>query len=210
MSAERVPIAQPMPQFLGYCFKVFEACPAWVGAERVRRVASVTECNLPRPEGWVDRWDFNRAGLYETPAAARVALEESGDPDEFHLFAYEFYPLRFDHQGSIREVRVEEIFGTSDPLLPGARSADGLVFLGFDVVERWADSVENDASTHALAGGFGCSPLFCGMEARNYPANEYCLLDTWEDACVAAAAFAVSTTDKPGCYYVFGVFGEKL
>ena len=100
------------------------------------------------------------------------------------------------------------IFNMNLRPLPAARANDGLSFLGFDAVEHWA-SAESMKTDEPMCGGFGCSPLFCNLESKSYPVNEYCLLDTWEDACAAARAFGIEQPE-PGNYYIFGVYGERL
>lgn len=210
MSTSAVP--KPPGLFLGYCYKEFplSSSHAWHADPRVRRIASVTECNLARPDGWIEQWDFNDAGLYDTPEAAKAARDASGDPGEFHLFAYEFYPLRFDETGNGAVVDASAIFNMNRHPLPATRAnSDGLSLLGFDAVERWAEA-ESMRTDVASFGGFGCSPLFCNLQATSHPVNENCLLDTWEDACKAARIFAIGPGAEPGNYYIFGVYGERF
>jgi hypothetical protein len=205
VSTPALDILQPGPVFLGYCHKRCPPRPAWVTDPRVVEIASFTGCNLERPgENWVERWDFNAAGFYNTPEAAAASLAASRDTGDFRLFAYNFYPLRFDSFGNAVLVDAAKVFGVSIADIP-PRGSDGVNFLGYDAVERWAERSPGHADDRALGGGFGCSPLFCNLLAPEHPTNRYCLLSEWDDAVRAARAFAIDQPE-PGCYYIFGVF----
>jgi hypothetical protein len=199
---------KPAPVFLGYCLKEHAPPPAWHGDSRVRDIACVTTCNLPRPEGWVDRWDFNEAGYYATPQLAEAALTEPGQRGQFALFAYEFFPLRFDRAGNAARIPVDKVFGaTFTP--PSSKGLDtSFEFLGYDTVERWCGAEDSADGPRELGGGFGCSPLFCNNCSKDHPVNEHCLLSTWDDAVHAARRFGIEQPE-PGTYYIFGVYRAK-
>lgn len=204
MSKSDVSVVRPEPVFLGYCYKTHDPRPAWLNDSRVVDIASVTECNLPRPDGWIERWDFNAAGLYNTPEAAEAARVASNDPGRFTLFGYEFYPLRFDHYGNAVPIDASAVFGQTNDLPPRPKGA-GFEFLGYDVVQRWAEEKPGHSQEQVLGGGFGCSPLFCNHCASQHPVNQHCLLTDWQDAIHAARKFGIDQPE-PGCYYVFGVY----
>src|SRR5690606_39230721 len=79
--------APPSEVFLGYCRKLLPVAPEWLGDPRVSAIASFSDCVAERPEGWIDRWDFNAAGLYDTIEAADAAVGNL-DSERYRLFAF--------------------------------------------------------------------------------------------------------------------------
>lgn len=206
MNATPTQITHPEPVFLGYGHKQCRPRPAWLADPRVVDLANVTDCNLPRPNDWVQRWDFNAAGYYDSPEKAQAALTALRDPGHFELFAYDFYPLRFDAYGGAVVVDPVSVFGESFDLLPRPKAGAEFEFLGYDAVERWAELEPGKVDEQpALGGGFGCSPLFCNNLSCKHPVNTHCLIDQWNDAVAAALCFG-KEQPEPGCYYIFGVY----
>ena len=196
-------VARPKPMFLGYALKAYLPRPTWHEDQRVRFIGSVTECNAARPDGWTDRWDFNAAGYYETPEDAEAACCGELSRDRFAMFAYELFPLRFfgGHVAAVQEAAVFE-----DGVQVASRHlAPGFEFIGYDAVERWAEPTPGKVMERALAGGFGCSPLYCNSLSKEHPVNSYCLVSEWSEAVAAAHRFGIEQPE-PGCYYVFGVY----
>ena len=195
---------QPSPIHLGYTVK--EAlCPPDGIAPHVTLIASVSECIARRPSNWIDRWDFNNAGLYNTSSDAVTAAKAVLNVEPLHspwaVFAYSFYPIRFDRHGGAVEIDLESVFGE----MPSVELEPGFQFLGFDVVERWSEPEAGKANATAAFGGFGCSPLSCNSMAPAFRVNRFCLIDEWNDAVSCARAIAIEQPE-PGCYYLFGVY----
>lgn len=205
MSSATPKVPRPEPVFLGYAHKECPPRPDWLSDPRVVDLANVTECNLPRPDGWQQRWDFNAAGYYGSPEQAQAALVGSGDSGDFRLFAYDFYPVRFDHYGRWVVVGLAWVFGDDLQLPQRPTTKTGFEFLGYDAVQRWAELEPGEVSERALVGGFGCSPLFCNNLSHEHHVNAHCLIDDWDDAVAAALRFAKGPAE-PGCYYIFGVY----
>lgn len=197
---------------LGYCRKLMPVVPEGWGDGRIKRIGSVSECIAKRPEGWEQRWDFNAAGLYDTPEAAVAALMDvagaafGGKVQDYWLVAYSFVPVRFDAHGGAMAVPAEWVFGQSFPLLADGPPPAMFRFAGYDAVQRWAEPVPGKPQENMLGGGFACSPLSCNGLSGGYDTNELCLLRTWADAAKAAADFARPDGGESGCYYVFGVY----
>lgn len=195
---------QPSPIHLGYTVK--EAlCPPDGFAPHVTLIASVSECIARRPSNWIDRWDFNSAGLYNTSidavAAATAVLGVGRLDPPWAVFAHSFYPIRFDRYGGAVDVDPESVFDE----LPAIALESGFEFLGYDVVERSIE-VEPGKTIHSEAfGGFGCSPLSCNGKGLEFRVNRYCLIDAWKDAFACARAIAIEQPE-PGCYCLFGVY----
>lgn len=208
MTAIPAQVLRPEPLFLGYGFKECQTRPKWAEDLRVREIASVTKCNLPQPGGLTERWGFNSAGYFSSPERATADLAASNDPAPFCLFAYDFYPLRFDPYSNSVAVDPAEVFGEHFDSPPRPAVDTGFEFLGYDAVVRWAEIEPGHANERVLGGGFGCSPLFCNSLSREHPINSHCLIDQWDDAVAAARRFA-KDQPEPGCYYIFGVWRSK-
>ena len=74
-------------QFLGYGVRCTDVPRGWATNTPVAvdEICSVSDCVNSRPEGWVERWDYNSACCYETEEAATRTAE--GRPG-FRLLAY--------------------------------------------------------------------------------------------------------------------------
>lgn len=209
-------IAEPNSLFLGYAVKQLLPAPANFTDNRVTHIASVSECIAKRPPDWVQRWDFNDAGLYNTSdealAAAHSQLNTPTLTPPWRLFAYSFYPIRFDHFGGAATIDPASIFNittlaTIDP---------AFALLGYDIVQRSSEPRPGKSDNNQAFGGFACSPLSCNAMSiarantrriaspNTRPINSYCLLDHWDDATIAARDIAIAQPE-PGCYYIFAV-----
>ena len=179
----------------------------WLGDSRVSWIASVSGCIAKRPEGWVDRWDFNGAGLYETVDAANAAAGGL-DQEQYRLFAYTMVPIRFDPCGGEATVSAESVFGQPFESVEAVFSAHsgGFRRLGYDPVQRGAELEPGRTEGNVAHGGFGCSPLSCNGRSHDFDVTDCCLLSTWAEARRAASDFAKPNGGEPGCYYVFGVY----
>jgi hypothetical protein len=180
-------VAGDLPDFvfLGYCAK------RWF-----KDIASVSDCLSKRSDKWVERWDFNRATLWNTEVEAWACV-----PDEsksaFRIFAYCILPLLFDTSGIQKQITTCQLFPGDLPELPAA--APPFRRLGYDVVER-------DVSTGML--GFGCSPLSCNGMAEEIPVNDFCLIDDLETAMAAARRFGIEQPE-PGPFVIVEVLAPR-
>lgn len=191
--------------FLGYAVKQLLPVPTNFTDNRVTHIASVSDCIAARPPDWVDPWDFNAASLYDTSdhavAAAKSQLKLDHLVPPWAVFAYAFYPIRFDKYAGAITIDPHVVFAAPLP----ASIEPGFIFLGYDIVQRGAEREPGHPDSRAFASGFGCSPLSCNGLSREFNANRYCLIDEWEDAFACARVIAIEQPE-PGCYYIFGVF----
>jgi len=157
-------------------------------AGHVRQIASVSECLAKRPDGWVQRWDFNRATCWNTETAAWACVPDDSKSD-FRLFAYRIVPLR----------ALDDLFPKDLPALPQEPVFLPYARIGFDVVER---------NTAMGMLGFGCSPLSCNGMAESIPVHEFCLFDDLETALAAARRFGVEQPE-PGPYVIVEVLAPR-
>lgn len=171
--------------FLGYCAK-----------RSFKNIASVSDCLSKRPDNWAERWDFNRATLWNTESEAWACVPDVSK-SEFKVFAYRILPLLFDTSGIENAVTIDQLFPADMPESPSAMPP--LPRLGYDVVER-------NASMGML--GFGCSPLSCNGMAESIPVNEFCLIDEMETALAAARRFGVEQPE-PGPYVIVEVLAPR-
>ncbi len=171
--------------FLGYCAK-----------RSFKNIASVSDYLAKRSDKWVERWDFNRAALWNTEVDAWACVPDESKP-EYKVFAYRILPLLFDTSGIVKAVTIDKLFPADMSELPSATPP--YQRLGYDVVER-------DAATGML--GFGCSPLSCNGMAESIPVNEFCLIDDMETALAAARRFGVEQPE-PGPYVIVEVLAPR-
>lgn len=198
------PCPQPAAFFLGYAVKQLLPAPSNFTDNRVTHIASVSDCIAKRPPDWVQRWDFNDAGLYNTSAEALAAAHSQLNTPTlappWRLFAYSFYPIRFDHFGGTVPIDAASIFNNTTL----AAIDPAFAFLGYDIVQRSSEPQPGKSDNNQAFGGFACSPLSCNTSHRNFTVNRYCLIDHWDDATNAARDIAIAQPE-PGCYYIFGV-----
>lgn len=153
----------------------------WLGVDSVKEIASVSCCISQAPEGWIERWQHNEFGFYDSEETARQA---AGEDPSFDLYAYKLYPFScLDEEMEIESVPARGIVIPED-----------YRFLGFDIVTR---------STGAT---FECSPLSCNHGAREIPVNEFCLIQDREAAYAALQKICKSGNYEPGPYYLFEVY----
>ena len=156
---------------LGFCRKQIPLAPLDLAATQVQRIASVSVCIAKRPEGYVERWDHNGAGLYDTPEAADVAAE-GVDFTEYEAVAYSFVPVRFNAHGGMDKVSTADVFGQSFCDVRRVPALRDFRFLGYDPVQQWATAAGASQGNAFFGGGFDCSPLSCNGLSKNYPVNQ--------------------------------------
>jgi hypothetical protein len=163
----------------------------------VEQVCSVCDCLSSPPDGWVDRWDFNRACCYETEAGALATVPPSAK-DDFELFAYSLTGEKLDANGARVTVQPDDFLDVGLPPLPSKPTGGlpGFEPLGWDVV------------SHEGHLGFGHSPLSCNAMAEEVPVNRFCLIDNLDDALKVAQRFD-REAPEPGPYFVVQVFRRR-
>ena len=199
MTHVKEPPSIPKPIFLGFLLKEKWSLLGgefgdWRNSDNnhIEEICSTGDCNIKRPHGWVERWDFNNASCWndESSAEACVSLQERSG---YCLYAYRVIPLEFGKDGAPRQLGIGELFldGLGD--LPIERELTDYEWLGYDIVE------------HVGSLGYGCSPLSCNGEHNRYPVNKYCLLPDLHTAIAAATAFGLEEPE-PGPYIIIEVF----
>jgi len=180
-------------QFLGYGVRCTDVPRGWATNTPVAvdEICSVSDCVNSRPEGWVERWDYNSACCYETEEAATRTAE--GRPG-FRLLAYALVMVRLNEKDDEIAVDLDAILPPGLPALPAEPVPDGLAVLGYDVVSKQGANYMD----------FECSPLSCCGLAGEVPVNRYCLLDDFGTALRVAQRWD-REEPEPGPYYVVQV-----
>ena len=83
----------------------------------ITKVCSAGDCIASRPEGWIERWDFNRASCWDDEASA-LACVAPEQRENYRLYAFRAIPLVFDRSGVPTTQQPEELFYTDMPVLP--------------------------------------------------------------------------------------------
>lgn len=179
--------------FLGYRAKhPWRPDAVWdpEGTTGVTEVCSASDCISQPPQDWEKRWDFNRACCYGVAAEAAASIP-AGQRAEYAVFAYWLFPGSADPS---------KMFDARLPPLPAGDGPTDYEVLGFDVVEMEPDA----PSGPSRLPPFGHAPLSCNYLARELPVNEYCLVDSEDEARRLAERFA-EEQPEPGTYFVVRV-----
>jgi hypothetical protein len=189
----------PSTVFLGFCAKkVWDPTVEWGGSwgTHIQEIASVSSCLSKRALNWMDGWGCNRSSLWDDESTA-LACMLADECSEFHLFGYRLLPIIFDESGNPQNVSIDHLFDFNLSEVAVQPDLSRYESLGYDVV------VPPAAYT-----GFGCSPLSCNGMAQHVSVNRFCLIETIEDALVAAKRFAVEQPE-PGPYVIVEVLSDR-
>jgi hypothetical protein len=177
-----------MLHFCGYFPKLIQPVPSGPSGFDglgLLDISSISCCVVPGPPGWIDRWDHNELGFFDTVAQVELVIPEG----ERHL--YDVYGYRF----------LDQTFEAGQPgawTPPVALERTGAHFesLGFDAVSK------------SVSSFFECSPLSCNYAARAVPHNEHCLFSSLKEAVTGALTFSMDNPE-PGPYYVAEVLRQR-
>ncbi len=172
----------------GYIFKTVISRPAWLHAEDVSDLFSVSSCFSKDFTDCVSDAGRNEYWLFSRPAdMAAIIASESISSANLKLFYFELYELEFDEE---EKVWVPfEAPALETPIEP-PKSAR---LEGFDV------------ASITILGGAECSPLSCNHLAEKTSVNEHCLFTSFEDAKSALEADLFNACE-PGPYRIFAVY----
>jgi hypothetical protein len=174
------------PILIGYFPKRSAVPTDWTSNPAVKELCSVSECLAAGPPDWIQAWQHNALGRFDSPGIAR-GLVPPASMDRYRIYGYRLWPRRWV-EGQAEAFTPPPIAVT--PLPPSFER------LGVDVVSS------------STGSGFECSPLSCNHLAAEVPVNQYCLLDTMAEA-LDLAARAESIGAEPGPYYVVEVWRER-
>jgi hypothetical protein len=155
----------------------------------LRDICSVSNCISGGPDGWIDKWEHNDWGLYDTREGAKAIL----GPDDigFTMFAYKLFPFLFDDGPP----------GPLEVVSTASGQLEDFAFLGYDIVSR------------SLGNCFECSPLSCNGGYKEITVNKHCLIEDSDTAWTTAEVIALEAETKgswePGPYCLLEVYQEK-
>jgi hypothetical protein len=206
----------PSPTLLGYRARR-PAAPLPDSPTIITHIASLCDCiTIPIAPGRGEpEWDHvNMAFHYPSPHAARhaaVRLGQAVDPSvtletldpTIEIHATRLYPWICYARGDIDTVTIGFSLNNSRGELAQPLPANA-TRLGHEVIAL-LESPRSQRRTTLNHISFGCAPLSCNHEAKNYPINRWCLLDNIEDARRAMQTFAAEEPE-PGPYMIAEVW----
>ena len=182
----------------GYLLKRIVPPPAWLDANGVDRVCSVTSCVNDDVVDVQGAWRHNGHGLANAPTTLDTLAARDGiDTRDAALFFYTAYSLEMEADGWT----FDRAWWRPRTRLRSAREADAVLLpagwpalpaIGYDVV------VAGDFIEH--------SPLSCNGVAARVPVNRHCLFDRLVDAVAAIDNGAFGDGCEPGIYTIYGVY----
>ena len=173
---------------LGYMAKRVSAGTAWLKAPQVSQVCSVSSCISEDFGKWIDAWKHNGYWFFDSPRLIEeVATDRMIDLTDTTLFYYEGFEQEYDSETGWALYRPEPSFPLQ-VVPPGEKT-----LRGFDVV------------TYSQGNSPECSPLSCNGLAAEMPVNEFCLLNSLEEAKALLDAGRF-THSEPGPYRIIAVY----
>ena len=173
----------------GYMAKKVAGRPAWLKADGVADLYSVSGCISAYFCDYIRHWKHNGFWLFDSPAEiASLATAESLDMSDQRIFYYEAYASQFDG-----DRKTWQPFGPDDSFRTAVTPPESRKLEGFDVV------------TFSVQTSPECSPLSCNGLAESLAVNQHCLLPSLEEAIrlVENGAFEDS---EPGPFRIFAVY----
>jgi hypothetical protein len=173
---------------LGYMAKRVMAGMEWLNASQVLQIYSVSSCISEDFGKWIDAWKHNGYWFFDSPqlintAAAELKIDLSGTT----FLYYEGYAQEYDPESGWAAYQPNPYFPVQ--VIPPEKK----ILRGFDVVTF---SHDNSAE---------CSPLSCNGLAAEMPVNEFCLLNSLEEAKALLEAGRF-THSEPGPYRILAVY----
>jgi hypothetical protein len=173
---------------VGYMAKRVSSRPAWLTAERVVDIYSVSGCVSKDFTDYIGYWKHNGYWFFDSPEVIRqVARAGSVDLAGAALFFYEVHEREFDATENRWAPFGPEASFTTNVVSPPERTLEG-----YDVV------------TFSTGNRAECSPLSCNLLAAEVDTNEHCLLPSFERAAQLLEEGRLTNTE-PGPYRVFAV-----
>ena len=173
----------------GYMAKRVVLRPAWLKAEHVADIYSVSGCVSKHFADYINYWKHNGYWFFDLPQTIlQLAQENTIDLSGATLFYYEVHDREFDGgQSRWASFEPEPSFKT-EVVLPSQKALEG-----YDVV------------TFSARTSAECSPLSCNGLATEVETNQHCLLSSFELAQRLLEDGRFSNTE-PGPYRILAVY----
>lgn len=174
---------------LGYLYKRVANRPAWLKAETVEDIYSLSNCISKDFADYINYWKHNGYWLFDSPEAIQaLAAEHSISLEGLKLFYYEAHEEEYDDE---RQAWVP--FGPEPSFVTNVVPPKHKTVEGFDVTCYSAHTSPE------------CSPLSCNACAEMITTNAHCLLRTFEEAVHAIESGQFKGTE-PGPYRIIAVY----
>jgi hypothetical protein len=174
------------PLLVGFFPKITMPRPEWLRVPSVQEICSVSNCISAGPPNWVEQWQHNSLGFYDSEEIA-LALVADEPEHRYDLYAYELF-LVAANAGKLEDFEIDIAIG---------QVPSDYEFLGYDV------------ATKSVSAFFECSPLSCNGAAADFGTNRYCLLDGQSQADAALLQMSI-VKYEPGLCYLFRVHRQKI
>lgn len=174
---------------MGYLYKHVANRPAWLKAETVADIYSLSGCFSKAFADYINYWKHNGYWLFDSPLAIKALAAESGISLEgLTLFYYEAHDHEYDDDRRLWVPYEPEPSFRTQVVEPVKKNLEG-----FDVT---------CFSAHTSPE---CSPLSCNARAEKLPTNSHCLFRTFEEAFRALEDGEFRNTE-PGPYRIIAVY----
>jgi hypothetical protein len=177
---------------IGYMYKKIGPKPDWLNAPAVKYIYSVSNCVSSDFADWINYWKHNGYWFFNSPKIiSSLAIEHNIQLTDMALFYYEAFEKQWDDvEGLWVNYEPEQSFTTA------VEDPKRKMLLGFDIVSF---SCQNSAE---------CSPLSCNHMAETIAVNEYCLLQSFDEAKKVLESGFFNDCE-PGPYRIFAVYGVQ-
>lgn len=173
---------------LGYMAKRVATRSTWLNAPQVSEIYSVSSCISEDFGKWIDAWRHNDHWFFDSPKLIeKVAATQGIDLTGTTLFYYEGFENEYDPESGWVSCLPEPSIPSH--IVPPVRKT----LRGFDVV------------TYSQGHAPECSPLSCNGLAAELRTNEFCLLDSLEEAAALLESGRFKHSE-PGPYRIIAVY----
>lgn len=173
---------------VGYMYKQVSARTAWLKAESVEDIYSVSGCISHDFDDWINEWKHNGYWLFDRPDIMEsIALQKGIDLSTMQLFFYRASAREWDTFDEVwLDYTPEPSFETN------VQPPKETILEGYDVV------------SFSCGNQCECSPLSCNHLAESIPVNRHCLFERREDALSLLHSPELKRCE-PGPYRLFEV-----
>jgi hypothetical protein len=174
---------------VGYMAKCVTLKPDWLESAGVKWIHSISNHVSTDFCEYIQYWKHNGFWLFDSPDLIRdIAATEAVDLSRSKFFYYEAYEQEYDEDTHAWNGFDPEQSFTTEVVIPQSKE-----LLGFDVV------------TFSCHTSPECSPLACNSLANQIPVNQYCLMESFEQAKQALEAGWFDHSE-PGPFRIFAVY----
>ena len=174
---------------IGYLYKTVANRPAWLKAEAVSDIYSLSSCTSEDFADYIKYWKHNGYWLFNSPQAMQeIAKQENIDLSGATLFYYEAYEYEFDEDSKAWSTFAPEPSFVTEVRIPIDKYLEGF-----------------DVTTFTSGTDPECSPLSCNSLAEMIPVNPHCLFNAFVEA-KASLEEGLFQHSEPGPFRIIAVY----